>query len=213
MKLFLSCLGILVAAFVAPMALVADPVAVAFGTLEASGVTPLRLSNPTNAPEIAFALPFAGYQLSGLICDSNSCSPGFGTTIPQVDLLNFSMVCVAVSQCGEIQFHWGETLDTGIPFDPSVTPDVVISSHINGSFLTTTSPVDNLFFGGRVNQGGLNAAGEIPFNGFFGDDQYYPIISGGTSQNFSENFGPQPGGPFGTKVTDLAFSMGGYTAP
>ena len=208
--ILLSSLVVLAVVFVAPAAILADPIAVAFGTLEASGVTSLRLPNPTNASEITFAVPFDGYELSGTICDSNSCGPGFGTTIPQVDLLNFSMACVAVSQCGEIGFHWGETMDTGIPFDPSVTPDVVISSHISGTFFPITAPPpDVIYFGGRVNQGGLNASGEIPPNGFFGFDSFTP----GATTSFSEDFGPQPGGPFGTKVSDLVFSMGYDLSP
>jgi len=199
------CLAVLIAVSLTPAAL-AD--SVAFGTLLANGVTTVKLANATNAPEIAFNLEFDGYQLSGTICDSNACGPGFGSAIPQVDLLNFSATCVAVAGCGEFTFHWGETLDTGVPFDP-MSP-VVIAAQIGGTFSLANMPIapDIIYFGGRVNQGGLDAKGEIPANGFFGLGNFSP-----PPNTFSYTFGPQLGGPFTNKVDDLVFSLGWDLSP
>jgi hypothetical protein len=198
------CFTLLIAVFFLRAAF-PDPIA--FGTLEASGTTTVRLGNPTNGPEISFNLVFDGYQLNGAICDSNACGPGFGSAIPQVDLLNFSATCIAAAGCGEFTFHWGETVDTGVPFDP--LSKVEIAAQVGGTFApATTPPADIIYFGGRVNQGGLDANGQIPPNGFFGFGDFSP-----GADTFSDTFGPQLGGPFGNKVGDLVFSLGWDLSP
>src|SRR5579864_3925653 len=139
-----------------------------FVTIQEGGANSLFLPD-NGSGQIQFSnLPFFGYSLSGLACDSNFCGgPGSGN--PEVELLNFTAACGpggfnGSGSCPEIEFNFGETIDTGMPSQS--TPDVLAQSHIQGSFAVTTSSSNTLSYGGQIRQAGL-VNGLIPFNGFF----------------------------------------------
>lgn len=184
---------------------VAEPVM--FVTLSEGGDSFLTL--PDNGTgRIQFSnLSYFGYELSGLACDSNFCG-GTGSSVPKVELLDFSAVCgpggFQGHPCPEITVAYGETVDTGL----SNTPGDDVHSHIQGGWAVSTVIVHFLMFGGQTQLGGA-VTGLIPFHGFFGGLQLFPAgIGGSTSNNFTFDLGPQPFGFVSTPTSDVVYSQG-----
>lgn len=190
-----------------PAAGLADPIM--FVTLSEGGGSFLTL--PDNGTgRIQFSnLSYFGYELGGLACDSNFCG-GPGSPVPEVELVDFSAVCgpggFQGHACPEIGVAFGETVDTALSATPAQTIDA--QSHIQGGWAVSTNDVNTLIYGGQIRQGGT-VGGLIPFDGFFGDPQFFPAgIGGSTSNSFTFDLGPQPFGVVSTSTSDLVFSQG-----